>query len=184
METYAVSPTAFTNSSSRSSFNGMSSEDFFKLLVTEMQQQDPFEPTKTEDMIGQVSQLRSIELSDQLNQTLSQMTSQQGTSGASDMIGKLVAAATIGADGNPTSVNGVVTGVRFLSDGTALLELDTGYTVRMADVMWVTTLDNADGLEPPADEDPESTDKDEQVSRDRAAPTRELPFKLSASLTL
>ena len=38
----------------RRDVKSLQSEDFFKLLITELQQQDPLEPSKTEDMIGQV----------------------------------------------------------------------------------------------------------------------------------
>jgi flagellar basal-body rod modification protein FlgD len=119
----------------------LKSEDFFKILVTEMQQQDPFEPTKTSDMISQVSQIRSIELSGKLTDTLDQLTRQQRVSGASELIGKFVQAISVGSDGTQTLHEGVVTSIRFNADGSAVLELDTGEAVPATDVVRVTTLD-------------------------------------------
>lgn len=119
--------------------DSLRSEDFFKILVTELQQQDPMEPNKTSDMISQVSQIRSIELSGQLTDTLGQLAQQQRASGASDLIGKYVQAAMQAEDGAPVVIDGVVTGVQFASDGSATLELDTGMAVRATDVFEVTT---------------------------------------------
>jgi len=124
--------------------SGMKSEDFFRILVSEMQNQDPFEPTKTADMISQVSQIRGIEQSDKLNTTLERMTAQQRTAGSSDLIGRFVHAIVEAADGSSQAVSGVVTGVEFMPDGAALLELDTGAQVRTADVVLVTTPDAAE----------------------------------------
>ena len=69
-------------------------------------------------MIGQVSQIRSIELSKNLTDALSQITSQQRTAGASDLLGKYVTATVANTDGSKQDISGVVTGVRFDSDGT------------------------------------------------------------------
>jgi flagellar basal-body rod modification protein FlgD len=118
----------------------MKSEDFLKILVTEMQNQDPFEPAKTADMISQVSQIRSIELSGKLTDTLDLLTRQQRIGGTSELIGKYVQAVTTAADGSQTLHEGVVTGVFFNTDGSAVLELDTGEAVPATDVIRVTTL--------------------------------------------
>jgi flagellar basal-body rod modification protein FlgD len=143
----ASGPAAATNIRRDRGISSMKSEDFFKLLVTELRQQDPFEPAKTGDMIGQVSQIRSIELSTALTSSLEQLSQQQRTAGASELLGKYVTASVPGADGRPSEVSGVVTGVRFNPDGTAVLELDSGASVMAAHVTRVTTLEHSD---PPA----------------------------------
>lgn len=145
MQPLAVAPTAAaTGVANRTSFDQMTTEDFFQLLVAELQQQDPFEPTKTADMISQVSQIRDIEQSYHLTNTLEQLTNQQRTAGATDLLGKFVQALIIQADGSAVGIEGVVTGLRFGLDGTAVLELDTGQTIRSADVIRVTTLAQAE----------------------------------------
>ena len=168
METYAVSPTTLLNASTErvSSIGELSSEDFFKLLVAELQQQDPLEPTGTGDMIAQVSQIRSIEQSHQLMTTLQQMTQQQSTAGATEMLGKFVEAQVLGPDGMPVLISGVVTGVLFSSDGTAVLELDTGEAIRATDVMRVSAPETADLPAGVPDEEGESAqDKSDATSR-------------------
>jgi flagellar hook assembly protein FlgD len=135
-----ITGTASTTSASASALSGLESEDFFRILVSELQQQDPFEPTETADMIGQVSQIRSIELTGQLTETLEQMTRQQHVSGTSELIGKYVVATVTASDGSEAAIEGVVTSVRFDGDGVAVLELDTGQSVQADDVTWITTL--------------------------------------------
>ena len=145
MQSSAIaSTTAATEVANRTGLDQMSTEDFFQLLVTELQQQDPFEPTKTADMIGQVSQIRDIEQSYHLTNTLEQLTNQQRTAGATDLLGKFVQALIFQDDGSAAGIQGVVTGLRFGSDGTAVLELDTGQTIRSTDVIRVTTLAQAE----------------------------------------
>jgi flagellar basal-body rod modification protein FlgD len=115
------------------------SEDFFKILVTELRQQDPLAPSKTADMINQVAQIRSIELSKRLTDTLTQLGSQQQTAGASALLGKHVTATVTGPDGAKRVVSGIVTGVRFTSDGAVVLELDTGQSVLASNVTRITS---------------------------------------------
>lgn len=145
MATTAIAPSAadITASAQNRGVKSLKSEDFFKLLITELQQQDPLQPSKTEDMIGQVSQIRSIELQSQLSGSLDQLARAQRSTTGSALLGRFVSAEVTGADGSQSEVAGVVTGVRFDTDGTALLELDTGQTIRAVDVVRVTTPDQA-----------------------------------------
>jgi flagellar basal-body rod modification protein FlgD len=123
--------------------NSLQSEDFFKILVTELQQQDPLQPSDTSDLIGQVSQIRSIELSKNLTDALTQVSRNQRVAGASELIGKYVTATVEGTDGTAQEVSGVVTSVRFDADGSAVLELDTGQTVPADSVTRITSAENA-----------------------------------------
>jgi len=141
MQTYAIGSTATVSSGTSPTFGRLKTEDFFRLLVTELEHQDPLAPTKTADMINQVAQIRTIEQSAQLVRTLEELTCQQRTAGVSQLLGKMVEAVVVGADGNPTTVRGIVTAVRFGPDGIALLELDTGQVVRATDVTRIADSD-------------------------------------------
>lgn len=146
MATTAINPTTGLPQSSTTTGRGMealSSEDFFRLLITELQQQDPLAPAKTGDMINQVAQIRSIELSKNLNDTLQSLNNANQTAGVSNLLGKLVVAKSLDSDGNVQEITGVVTAIRFADDGTAVLELDTGRTVAAKDVTRITTVDAA-----------------------------------------
>lgn len=150
--------------------DALKSEDFFKILVTELQQQDPLNPSETADMISQVSQIRSIELSKNLTDALTQLSEQQRTTGTTELLGKHVTATLESEDGTEQEVSGIVTGVRFASDGTAVLELDTGATVRAADVTRVVSPDVLDALASAADAD--ASDESAEDSDDKSDTTQ------------
>ncbi|MBL8879942.1 MAG: hypothetical protein JNG88_12550 [Phycisphaerales bacterium] len=142
----SASGVAASSSSASRGLSGMKSEDFFKLLVNEMQHQDPFEPTKTGDMISQMSQLRNIEMSSQFTQAMQTLTSSQRTIGTSELLGKFITAQVDSgaSDGAKVTVGGVVTGIRYNDDGTAMLELDTGDVIRAMDVQRVMSVEEAE----------------------------------------
>lgn len=146
METGSISGAAAPASAPRTDrgLGTLKSEDFFRLLISEMQQQDPLEPAKTGDLIGQVSQLRSIELSSRMTDSLDALSRNQRTSGSSELLGKYVFASSPGADGSAQLVSGVVSGVLFSDSGEAVLELDTGQSVLSSTVQRVTTLAQAE----------------------------------------
>lgn len=121
----------------------MRSEDFFKILVTELQNQDPLEPSKTSDMISNVSQIRNIELSTKLGTTLDSLVAQQRMADASGLIGKYVSGSSLDVGGVPVPAEGVVVALHYSADGVATLELDSGATMRLSDVASVTTTDHA-----------------------------------------
>ena len=178
-----------TRPASDRSIATLSSEDFFKILVTELQSQDPLEPSKTSDMIGQVSQIRSIELSAKMGNTLDKLVQQQRTAGMTDLLGKFVTAVTNGPDGAPIATEGVGTGVTFTSDGSAVLELDTGYAVRIQDVVRVSTLEQHEQMETldaAADEliEPAAPDKQEAQARSRRTPDKPSLFNFDWRLRL
>ncbi|MEW6252693.1 MAG: flagellar hook capping FlgD N-terminal domain-containing protein [Planctomycetota bacterium] len=148
MATQAVDPVALgtgTAAAQRSDrgLGAMKSEDFFRLLVTELKQQDPLQPAKTADMIGQVSQIRSIELSKQLTDVLGAFASRQQTTGASELIGKYISAELPDGVGGKLPVSGIVTGVRFDATGGIVLELDNGQAVPATSVTRIQSADQA-----------------------------------------
>jgi len=160
----AAGSTSAVNTSS--GLTGMKTEDFLQILVTEMQNQDPFEPSDTSDLINQVSQIRSIEQSDALTNSLGLMTDQQRIGGTSELIGKFVQAIATAADGSQSLHEGVVTSVYFNSEGQAVIELDTGDAVRSEDIVRITTPEqfeaelagaSADGEESDADDEDEAS---------------------------
>ncbi len=147
MATTAINPTTGLPQSSTPSGRGMealSSEDFFRLLITELQQQDPLAPAKTGDMINQVAQIRSIEQSHTLNQTLRALQNSQQQAGVSALLGKFVVATPKDASGVASEASGIVTGVRFDADGSAWLDLDSGQTVALVDVKRIMTPEAAE----------------------------------------
>lgn len=51
-------------------YSNLGSDEFLKLLVTELSNQDPTNPTDTSQLLSQLSQIRDIQSTDKLTETL------------------------------------------------------------------------------------------------------------------
>src|SRR5690242_2263586 len=91
-------------------------DDFLKLLLAQMQNQDPMKPTDDSQMIAQMAQFSALEATQQLQATLQQSTNVQTIFQAGALIGKYVQANQ--SDG--TDVIGAVTGVNFTTTNGAV----------------------------------------------------------------
>ena len=84
-------------------------DDFLKLLMAQLKNQDPLKPMDDTAMIAQMAQFSALEATQQLNATITQSANVQTVSSAGALIGKYVQANL--ADG--TYSTGAVTGVNF-----------------------------------------------------------------------
>jgi flagellar basal-body rod modification protein FlgD len=84
-------------------------QDFLKLLMAQLQNQDPMKPMDDTQMIAQMAQFSALEATQQLNATIQNSNNVQTVAQAGALIGKYIQAAQ--ADGSTTS--GAVTGVNF-----------------------------------------------------------------------
>lgn len=105
------------------SIAGMSSDDFLKLLVTQLTNQDPLEPTGNEELLRQISSIREIELSTTLTDSLRSLTGQQRFASASTLIGQHV---TSDPQAGGAVHQGVVVGIRFDASGQPTVVLSNG----------------------------------------------------------
>ncbi len=112
-----------TATASGNSTLGLGSEDFYKLLITQLTNQDPLEPTGNEELLRQIASIREIELSTTLTESLQALTGQQRFASASSLIGQYVSGLP-GEDGVVAS--GVVIGIRFTEEGRPVLQLANG----------------------------------------------------------
>lgn len=92
--------------------NGLDQDTFLRLLVTQMQAQDPLEPMTNENMIAQLAQFSSLEQMTQLNRRFDQLNAAltgQNFVTASNLLGLNVSGTT--SDGAPVAgtVNRVFT---------------------------------------------------------------------------
>ena len=113
---------------SRSASN-LSSDDFFKLLITQLTNQDPMEPTSNEELLQQISSIRDIELSTTLTESLQRLAGQQQFGSASTLIGQYVTSVP-GSDGIVRA--GTVVAVKFDSQGLPRLQLSNGVELEMS----------------------------------------------------
>jgi flagellar basal-body rod modification protein FlgD len=100
--------------------NGLGKDDFMKLLLTQLTNQDPLKPLEDKEFIAQLAQFNSLEQMQQMNKNLVDMLAGMSLATASEMIGKTVVALAGGAH-----VYGTVTGV-MMSDGKAKLNVLSG----------------------------------------------------------
>tara|TARA_R110002049_G_scaffold2750_8_gene22112 strand:- start:16374 stop:16820 length:447 start_codon:yes stop_codon:yes gene_type:complete len=90
--------------STNSGYNDLDTDSFLKLLISELQNQDPLNPMENADMIQQIGQIREIGATDQLTSTLSTLASSQELVTASSLIGQKVTGLAVDA----SEVDGVV----------------------------------------------------------------------------
>ncbi|EIM08488.1 flagellar hook assembly protein [Planococcus antarcticus DSM 14505] len=64
--------------------NSLGQDAFLKILVTQMQHQDPMEPLKDTEFIGQMAQFTSLEQLTNLNKTMTQFVNNQGAASLVD----------------------------------------------------------------------------------------------------
>jgi flagellar basal-body rod modification protein FlgD len=91
-------------------------DSFLKLLIAQMKNQDPTNPTDPAQLVAQLASFSGVEQAIKTNNKLDSLMTSMALSQAEGLIGRTVAS----ADG---SVTGTVTGIRIVSGGAvALLE--------------------------------------------------------------
>jgi len=113
----------------KSTKNQLQTDDFIKMMLTQLQNQDPLEPAKNQEILAQMSQIGQLQTATQLQDTLKGLTLQNQLGSAGNLIGKLVQ----GLDENNDNVVGLVDSVR-VENNQVFLELDSGKTLPMANV--------------------------------------------------
>src|SRR2546427_10353470 len=86
-------------------------QDFLKLLMAQLQNQDPTKPMDDSQMIGQMAQFSALEATQGLQQTIQRSNNVQTIFQAGALIGKYIQA----NESDGTSTTGAVTGVDFTS---------------------------------------------------------------------
>ena len=86
------------------SYNELDIDSFLKLLISELQNQDPLDPMDNSEMVQQIGQIREIGATDQLTKTLSGLASSQDLVTASSLIGQAVT----GLADDASEVDGIV----------------------------------------------------------------------------
>ena len=107
--------------------------DFIKMMVTQLQNQDPLQPASNQELLSQVSQIGQLQATTQLQSVLQGLALQGQIGSASGLIGKMVQ----GKDANQNPISGVVNSVKVSSDGVSL-ELDNGQSLPLAQVSGIS----------------------------------------------
>lgn len=107
-----------STSSSKDAWNSISPDDFLKMLITELQNQDPTKPTDSNQILQQISEIRNIQATSDLTSTLNQVQLEQTFSAGSLLVGKNVQ----GVADDGSAVTGTVDSVTF-NKGAATLNI-------------------------------------------------------------
>jgi len=95
-------------------------QSFLTLLTTQLQNQDPLNPTDTNQFTQQITQMTGVEQQLMSNQLLQQLIAQQtGISAGANLIGDTITAP--GAKSDDPPITGAVTAVSQSSDGKTML---------------------------------------------------------------
>ncbi len=105
-------------------FSDMSSEDFVRIIFTELANQDPLAPSDSTALLQQLNSIRSIESDIQLIEQLKSLVTENQLAAGSNLIGKFVTGLTASND----RVSGYVRSVSREGDS-VVLELDSGFIV-------------------------------------------------------
>src|SRR3954469_24930423 len=111
----------------------LKSEDFIKMMVTQLQNQDPLEPAKNDQLLAQMSQIGQLQSSTALQDSLKGLVLQNSLGAAGNLIGKTVQ----GLDEDGSQMDGLVTSVRVV-DNEVSLELDSGKQLKLARVTGIS----------------------------------------------
>ena len=92
LQANGTSTTAYSsNSNTRSDASSLGQDDFLKLMMEQLQNQDPFNPTDNTQFISQMAQLTSVSGISEMNSNLAALTSSMYSTqmlDASSLIGK------------------------------------------------------------------------------------------------
>jgi flagellar basal-body rod modification protein FlgD len=97
-------------------FGGLTSDTFMRLLITQLQNQDPLEPVGNEELLSQLSMMRNLQANIELGEALQSITTNQQLSTAATYIGREI----IGIDTQQATISGIVDRA-FLRDGQAFI---------------------------------------------------------------
>ena len=128
-----------SNSTTSPGLNTLSSSDFMKLMIEQLSHQDPLNPTDSNQMLGQISQISTLQSNTQMTQSLSALTLQQSIGSGGNLVGKTVTG--ISTDG--TSITGVVNGLKVMNNQVYLAVTDNNGNTSPVPLSNISQISNA-----------------------------------------
>lgn len=119
----AVAPVNSTQQVTQSAF-GLDFESLLKIILTELTYQDPLKPVDNYEFVSQLGQFSQLQLSQTLNDNVTQLLASQAATQAVGLIGRTVDFNSGNGGSGGTTLSGQVTAVSF-SSGQPLLTIET-----------------------------------------------------------
>ena len=121
-----------TQSSGQNGFAALTSQDFLKMLITELKNQDPTQPVSNSELLQQLSQMQALQSNVELKSTLDNFASNEQIASGASFLGKVVS----GTDANSNQVSGVADQV-FMQNGTLMIGIGSS-AISVANVTGVS----------------------------------------------
>ena len=118
-----------SNSSASTGFSSLGSDEFMGIILKELSNQDPLQPSETKDLLEQLSTIRSIQSNADLIGKLDSLVGDNQWASAGTLIGRQVS----GLSDSGQRVTARVSGVSRSSEG-PILTLDGGQRLRLSRV--------------------------------------------------
>jgi len=107
--------------------SALGKDEFLKLMMIQMRNQDPLNPMDNQAMLSQMAQFSSLEQMSNLNSNMSQQQASQGLMQATGLLGRRVEIIDPNSPPDqPGTITSTVKSVRFTDDG-PLLTLENGH---------------------------------------------------------
>ncbi len=135
-----------TGATTSDRLNDLTMTDFIKMMVAELENQDPMNPMSNTEMLTQINQMRSITSSDKLSSTIEALSLGQSLSTASSLIGQRVT----GVDTSGDTVSGKVDKVK-IENGEAILYIGNA-RVKVGNITAINETTAESPTEPPTEE--------------------------------
>jgi len=120
-------------------FSEMTSEDFLKIMFTELTNQDPLDPQDSNAILEQINSIRSIESDMTMMDQLGALVEQNQFASAGNLVGKSIE----GLDESFTFVEGMVEAVG-IENGEIILTLEDGSRVPFDNVERIVLADDGE----------------------------------------
>lgn len=133
----AAANTSTTNTAKTGSADTLGKDDFLKLLLVELQHQDPTSPMDSDKILSQTSQLATLESSTKTNTALAELTTQLKqtvNSNATALIGKMGSLGYNAITLKDSAANYEVYFPKEIKDGTLTIKDKDGNTVQTVDL--------------------------------------------------
>lgn len=117
----------------KSSKKDVTADDFIQMMITQLQNQDPLQPTSNQDLMAQMSQIGQLQSNSQLQDTLKGLAIQNQIGAGANLIGKAVE----GVDADQDAVEGTVTSIR-VENSQVLLQLHNGKELPLGNVTHIS----------------------------------------------
>jgi Flagellar hook capping protein len=130
LSAYAASSAANTaTSTAKTKTSAMDMDDFLKLMVAQLQNQDMYNSTDNSEFMAQMAQYSMV-------QSLTEMTEQSKTAYSVSLIGKDVSLKETGTDGSQNIIMGTIDGVSLYNGETKIIVKGNSYD--MSDILTVS----------------------------------------------